>query len=157
MNGHHRILGKDEACARPRKTGKDQPGHHGEETHAGEDFDRGDEMPISGLRMHVAIADRGERFDREVKEFERLIAGDVGDRFVAEPIEKCEHRIKYDENERRRTEEGRPIDRHRAVIEIGPEAVGEAAGFDFATAYANEMPSAFLSELDLFWKFRQSG
>jgi hypothetical protein len=38
------------------------------------------------------------------------------------------------------------------VIEIGPEAAGEAAGFDFTAAYVYEAPSAALSpELDLFF------
>jgi len=35
------------------------------------------------------------------------------------------------------------------VIEIGPEPVGEAAGFDFAAAYANEVLSAFALKIDL--------
>jgi len=42
------------------------------------------------------------------------------------------------------------------VIEIGPEAVCEAAGLDLAAAYANEVPSAFALEIDLFWSSRQS-
>jgi hypothetical protein len=42
------------------------------------------------------------------------------------------------------------------VVKIGPEAVGEAAGFDFAAAYANEVPSAFALEIDLLSRFRQA-
>ena len=49
---------------------------------------------------------------------------DIGDRFIAKPIEKREHRIEKDEDRRRRSEEDRPVDRHRAMIEIGPKAVG---------------------------------
>jgi hypothetical protein len=43
------------------------------------------------------------------------------------------------------------------VIEISPEVVGEAARFDFAAAYANEMPSASAPELNLFCSLGQSG
>jgi hypothetical protein len=42
------------------------------------------------------------------------------------------------------------------MIEVGPEPTGEAAGFDFAAAYASEAPSAFALEIDLFRKLRQS-
>src|SRR6516162_7078124 len=91
MDGYHRIFSEDEASARPPETGEDQPGHHREERHAGEDFYRGDEMPVMGLRVHAAVTDRGQRLDRKVKKAERLISGDIGDWLVAEPIEKCEH------------------------------------------------------------------
>jgi hypothetical protein len=33
------------------------------------------------------------------------------------------------------------------MIEVGPEPTGEAAGFDFAAAYASEAPSAFALEI----------
>jgi hypothetical protein len=110
-----------------------------------------------GLRVHVAITDRGQRLDRKIKKSERFVAGDIGDRLVAEPIKKCERRIENDEDDRGRGEEARPSDRHRAMVEIGPETVGEPAGFDFAAAYSNEVPAAFACEIDLFRKFRQSG
>jgi len=42
------------------------------------------------------------------------------------------------------------------MIEVGPEPIGEAAGFDFAAAYAKEAPSAFALEIDPFRKLRQS-
>jgi hypothetical protein len=41
------------------------------------------------------------------------------------------------------------------MIEIGPEPIGEAAGFDFAATHPNEVPAAFALEIDLFWGFRQ--
>ena len=93
----------------------------------------------------------------ESKKTERLISGDIGDWLVAEPIEKCEHRIENDEDRRRRAEEDRPAGGHCAVIAVGPNAVGEAAHFKFARTYANEVPSAMPLELDLFRSLRQSG
>src|SRR5262249_14879441 len=98
--------------ARPGEPGENQSGHHGEERHPGKDFGRGDEMPVMGLRVHVAIADRGQRLDREVKKSKRRIACDIGDWLVAEPIKKGEHRVENDENSRRRTEKHRPGDGH---------------------------------------------
>ena len=68
VHGDDRMLGKDKTRARPREPGKDQPGHDREEGHAGEDFDRGDEMPVIGLRVHVAVADRRQRLDREIEQ-----------------------------------------------------------------------------------------
>src|SRR5215469_999714 len=150
MDGYHWIFSEDDASAWPRETGEDQPGHHREERHAGEDFDRGDEMPIMGLRVHVAVADRGQRLDREIKKAERLIGGDIGDWLVAEPIEKCEHRIESDEDRRRRAEKDRPRGGHCAVIAVGPNAVDQAAGFELARTYASEVPSTTPLELDLF-------
>jgi hypothetical protein len=43
------------------------------------------------------------------------------------------------------------------VIEIGPKAVVQAAGFDFAGANANEVPAATPLELDLFRTLGQNG
>ena len=37
------------------------------------------------------------------------------------------------------------------MVEVGPEPIGEAAGFDFAAAYANKVPPAFALEVDLFF------
>ena len=99
---HDRMLGEDEAGARPREAGEDQSGHHREETHAGKDFDGGDEMAVIGLRMHVAVADRRQRLDREVEELQRPVAGDIGDRSIAERIEQREDGIEHDENRARR-------------------------------------------------------
>jgi hypothetical protein len=42
------------------------------------------------------------------------------------------------------------------VIEIGPKAVGQAAGFDFALANANDVRSALPFQLDLRFSSRQS-
>ena len=80
----HRMVGKDEAGARAREPGEDQPCHHREKTHAGEDFDGGDKMPVVGLRMHVAIADRRQRLDREIEKLQRTFAAGIGNRLVAE-------------------------------------------------------------------------
>jgi len=43
-----------------------------------------------------------------------------------------------------------------ARIAVGPNAVGEAAGFDFATTYANGVPSAIAVELHLFSAFAKA-
>src|SRR6516164_11404565 len=61
------VVGKDEAHAWPREAGEDQVGQHREETHAGEDFDYGDHVPIVGLRVHAAIANRRQGLDRKSK------------------------------------------------------------------------------------------
>jgi len=39
--------------------------------------------------MHVAIADRGERLDREVEIGERSILGSVGDRLMTKGIKEA--------------------------------------------------------------------
>ena len=149
MRGHDRMFGKHEARPRPRKAGEDQSGHHREETHAGEDFHGRDEVAVIGLRMHVAVADRGERLDREIEKLQRAVAGNVRDRVIAERIEQSECGVEQDEDRRGGAEEHRPIDRHRAVIEIGPESAGQSAGFDLAGADMDDTGSALA-----FWRCR---
>ena len=87
------LVGEHEAGARPRESGEHQSGQHREETHAGEDFDGGDEMPVVGLRVHVAIADRRQRLDGEVEKLQRTVVGNVGDRLVAEEIEESKYGV----------------------------------------------------------------
>jgi hypothetical protein len=43
------------------------------------------------------------------------------------------------------------------MVEVGPKAVVQAAGFDFAGPYANEVPAAMSPELDLVSRLRQCG
>ena len=134
VHGHHRMVGKDETGARSREAGEDQPGHHREERHAGEDFDGGDEVAVIGLRVHVAIADRGQRLDRKIEEVEDSLPGDVGDRTVAERIEHGEQGVESDEDQRGGGEKRRPGNGHRPVIKVGPEAWSQTKGLDLAMA-----------------------
>jgi hypothetical protein len=53
--------------ARPREKGEYQRGHRREERYAGEDLHRRNEMPAMSLRVHIAVADRGQRLNREIK------------------------------------------------------------------------------------------
>jgi hypothetical protein len=43
--------------------------------------------------MHVAIADRRQRLDREVEIGERSIPGRVGDRLMTKGIKETKHRV----------------------------------------------------------------
>src|SRR5436190_5374014 len=157
MDGYDGMFGKNETGARQREAGEDQAGHDREERHAGEDFYRRNDMPVMSLRMHVAIADGRQRFDREVEQAKRPAAGDVGNWVVAEPVKKREYRIQRDEDCRRRREEDRPVDRHRAVIEVGPKVLRQAAGFDFAATKENDLRSALASRSDFFHNLSQNG
>jgi hypothetical protein len=40
--------------------------------------------------MHIAVADGRQRLDREIEQIEIALAGDVGDRLIAERIEQRE-------------------------------------------------------------------
>ena len=120
--------------ARPREAGEDQPGQHRQKAHAGEDFRGNDDMGVIGLRIHVAVTDGRQRLDREVEQPERLVAGDIGDRRVAEPIQKRKGDVDQHEERRRAAEEYRPVHRQTAMIEIGPEAFGEPSRFHLACA-----------------------
>src|SRR5262249_39760292 len=106
---------------------------------AGENLDRGDQVPVIGLRVHVAIADCRQRLDREIKIRQRSVAFGIGDRLVAEPIEKCKDRVQRDEQRRRTAEKYRPVDSHRPMIKVAPEALAEAESFDLAMAVANDL------------------
>jgi len=135
----HGVIGEHEAGARAREAREDQPGHHRQKAHAGENLDRGDQMPVVGLRVHVAVADRRQRLDREIEVRQRPVAFGIGDRLVAEPIEKTKDRVQRDEQRRRTAEKHRPVDRHRPMIKIAPEALTEAESFDLAMAVANDL------------------
>ena len=136
---HHRIIGEHEAGARARKAGEHEPGQHRQKAHAGEDFDGGDHVPVIGLRVHVAVADRRQRLDGEIEQLQRIARAGVGDRLVAERIEERKHRIEDDENRRRAAEEHRPVDGHGPMIEIGPETLRQADRFDLAGTEPDEM------------------
>ena len=131
--------GEHKAGARPREARENEPGHHREKRHAGEDLDGRDQMPVIGLRMHVAIADRRQCFDGEIKERERPIAFGIGDRLVAEPIQKAEHGVERDKQHGGAAEKHRPVDRHRPMIEIGPEPLAQAESLDLPVTELNEL------------------
>ena len=57
-------------------------------------------MAVIGLRMHVAIADGRQRLDGEVEQLKEAVAADVGDRLVAERIEKSKYGVQQDEDQR---------------------------------------------------------
>src|SRR4029079_13527638 len=121
----HGVVGELETGARPRETGEDQPCHHREKTHAGEDFDRRDQMPVISLRMHVAIADRGQRLDREVERGERSILGGVSDRLMTKGIKEAKHRVERYKQRGSGAKEYRPRDSHGAMIEIAPKSLAQ--------------------------------
>jgi len=127
---NHGVIGEHETGPRTREARENQPGHHRKKTHSGEDFDRRDQMPIVGLRMHVAIADRRQRLDREVEISERSIPGGVGDRLMTQGIKEAKHGVEHHKHCGGGAKEYRPIDGHRAMIEIAPKSLAQAEGFD---------------------------
>ena len=158
MAADDRMPGEHEAGARARETREDQPGHHREEAHAGEDFDRRDDVAVIGLRMHVAVADGRQRLDREVEQAQRQRqpGADIGDRLIAEPEDEGKHGIEKYEDRRRAAEKHRPVDGHRAVIEIGPEAFRQTDGLDVAGADPHHVRPRLPSGFSLFPSLRQA-
>ncbi|HEY1745652.1 MAG TPA: hypothetical protein VGG11_02655 [Xanthobacteraceae bacterium] len=51
---------------------------------------------------------------------------------MAEREQERENRVQNNKDQRRRTEKYRPVDRHQAMIEIGPETLSEAERLDLA-------------------------
>jgi hypothetical protein len=48
--------------------------------------------------VHVAIADRSQRLNREVKVSERTVVGRIGDRVTAEEIKGSENSVERDKD-----------------------------------------------------------
>jgi hypothetical protein len=133
------LLAEHEAGARAREAGEDQPGHHRQKRHAGEDFDGGDEVSVIGLRVHVAIADCRQRFDREVKVSEGPVPGSISDRLVAERIQESENSVERDKDRCGAGKKYRPVDRHRPMIEIGPKTWAQAERLDLHVAEPDDL------------------
>ena len=132
-------VGEDEAGAGPRETGENQAGHHRQKRHAGEDFDGRDQMPVIGLRVHVAIADCRQRLDREVEVCERSVLRGIGDRLMAKGIEEAKNGVERDKYRGGRAEKHRPVHCHRAMIEIAPEALAPAKRLDLPVTEPDEL------------------
>ena len=146
-----RMTGEDETGARPRETGEDQSRHHREKAHAGEDFDRRDEMPVIGLRVHVAVADCRQRLDREIEQAQRQrqCRGNVGNRLRSQPVHEGKNCIENDEDQRGDAEEYRPVYCHGAMIEIAPESRLQPTGLDLARPDVHDV--RFVRSLERFF------
>jgi hypothetical protein len=86
--------------------------------------------------MHVAIADRRERFDAEEKRAAEARRKLIGDRCVADHVERGKHGVEQQEQNPERDKERRPTDDQCTVIEILPERRRHAVGDDYAIVQA---------------------
>src|SRR4029078_4705240 len=89
--------------------------------------------------MHVAIADRRQRLDRKIKQIEKSPSGGVGDRMIAERKEPGKYGIEHDEDQCSAGEKHRPANGHRAMVEVGPEALAQTEGLHLAVADPDEL------------------
>src|SRR5580704_6502149 len=98
-------------------------------------------MPVVGLRVHVAVADRRQRLDRKIKQAQRewQVGRDIGNRIVAEPEQEREDRVEDDEDQRCAAEESRPVHGHGAMVKIAPVSGAQPVCFDLTRANGNEM------------------
>ena len=96
-------------------------------------------MPVIGLRVHVAIADRRQRLDREIEIGQRPVLGCIGDRVMAERIQESENGVERDKDRGGAAEKYRPVDRHRPMIEIGPKTLAQAESLDLPVTESDEL------------------
>ena len=94
---------------------------------------------VVGLRVHVAIADRRQRLDREVEVGERSVLRGIGDRLMAEGIEEAENGVERDKYRGGRAKKHRPVHCHRAMIEIAPKALAPAKRLDLPVTQPDEL------------------
>ena len=132
------VAREDEAGAGPREAREDEPRHHRDEDHAGENLDRRDEVPVMGLRVHVAVADGRQRLDREIEKLQVEARGRVGDRVFAERVEQRIEKIDADEHGSRAAEEARPARGHAVMVEVVEEKPVETFRDDLALADADD-------------------
>src|ERR1700756_551079 len=98
-------------------------------------------MAEMGLRMHVAVPDRRQRFDGEKEQFYEAASGNVGDRFMAEEEDKRKDAVKREEYERGAREEDRPGDAHRSIVQSGPESAVQSPGYYLTVANSRDVGS----------------
>jgi hypothetical protein len=96
-------------------------------------------MPIIGQRMHVAIADRRQRLNREIEISEPSILGGVGDWLMTKGIKEAKHGVERHKQRGSRAKEYRSIDGQGAMIEIAPKSGAQAEGFDLPVTEPDEL------------------
>ncbi len=138
---YDRVAGEHDLGARAREAREDQPRRQRDAGHADKDFQRRDPVRVDGLRVHVAIADRRERFDAEEKRAAESRWKLIGDRRLAEHVERGKHGVEQQEQNPERDKKHRPADHERTVIEILPERRRHAVRDDHAIVQA-QFPAA---------------
>src|SRR5258708_3040789 len=102
------MVGEKQSSIWPREPGKDQAGNEGDGEDPGEEFDRGYEMSIMGLGVHVAVTGGRKRLDAEVEIIDISPVGHVRDRLISDPVEHREDRVEGDKYQCGSADKGRP-------------------------------------------------
>jgi hypothetical protein len=82
------------------------------------DLDRGDDVGIGRLRVHIAKADRRQRLHAEEEEVDKTVRPGVGDGIVAHYIGQREATVEGEKNHCRTGEKFEPGNLHGAVVEV---------------------------------------
>src|SRR4051794_6840836 len=106
-------------------------------------------MRVVRLRVHVAVADRRKRLDREIEEVAEAARPRISDRILTKEIKCGVNGVDGQKRERRRGKEPNPGDGQRSVVEVPPEITGQSAGEEVARAEANLARAGFPSRRPL--------
>src|SRR5262249_1131757 len=113
-----RVAREYQPGAGSREAREDEPGHHRQEAHARKDLDRGDDMGIGRLRMHIAKTDRRQRLHAEEKEVNETARPGVCNWIVAYHVGQREATVEGEKNDCCVGEKLGPGNLHGAVVEV---------------------------------------
>ena len=85
---HGHRSGKQDARSGTRKATENQAGGNGDADHAGENLDRRDHVTVKTLRVHVAVANRGQGFDAEEKSVCKRAGAGVGNGVLVHQVKQ---------------------------------------------------------------------
>src|SRR5262249_17612429 len=106
---------------RTREADKNQSGNHREQKYAAHDFEHADHMSVQRLRVHVAVADRGQRLHaKEEAVVKPLSTGGASDTVAVESVKRCEQQIERDVNGGDQPAKLRPPQSEQPLINVSP-------------------------------------
>ena len=129
---HDGVPREQEARPRPREAREHESGDQREHHEADEDLDHCHHMAVQGLRVHVPVADGGERLDAEEKRAEEARRIQVGDTSRYQAVQAAEENIEDQEKGGNGGEHPRPADRHEIVVQILQHRARDSLRHDLA-------------------------
>ena len=76
-----------------RKAHKNQTGNHRQSKHACDDLEHGDQVPIERFRIHVAVANRRQRFHAKEKSIQKRAGPHRGDGMWVQQVQRSKYKI----------------------------------------------------------------
>jgi len=114
-------IAEHDTCDRARKAHEDEAGHRCEQKNPSHDFNGRDDMGVQRLRIHVAVADRGQRLHAEEEAIKKpMPASAASDTVLLDTVKRGEKKIEPDIKTGDKRGESRPFQTEQPAIDVAP-------------------------------------